>query len=177
MCSDCIALCRAPATFRAGSLVVSATGRYEGPLRAAILSYKRGRRDAGNVLGDLLAQSMRERLAAGTLLVPVPTAGARRRVRGFDQGVRLAQRLSTSTNHPLVVALRRRDASAQRGRSRTERLRACGHFACVAPRLVDGATIVLVDDVVTTGATLLDCAETLRACGAQVRGAVVLAYA
>jgi len=177
LCPACVAACRAPVRLRTGSLDVTAAGRYEGPLRSAILAYKRGRRDAGEILADLLGECVRERLGAQTVLVPVPTAAARRRERGFDQGVRLAQRLAAGAGCPLVLALRRRDGGAQRGRSRAGRLRACGHFACVAPRLVEGTEILLVDDVVTTGATLLDCADTLRACGARVRGAVVLAYA
>ena len=97
--------------------------------------------------------------------------------RGFDQGHRLAQHLGSRTGHPVLLALRRRDADAQRGRSRAERLQARGHFICIAPELVTGMRIVLVDDVVTTGSTLLDCAASLQECGAFVREAVVLAYA
>jgi ComF family protein len=158
-------------------VTVRAVAPYAGTFRRTILAYKRGRRDAGDTLAALLAERTACHIAAGALLVPVPTAAARRRERGFDQGIRLAQGLGERLNLPVLVALRRRCADAQRGRSREGRLAARGRFACDTPSLVSGARIVLVDDVVTTGATLFDCASVLQECGAIVREAVVLAYA
>lgn len=152
-------------------------GPYAGPLRAAILALKRGRRDAGDALAELLAERLRARFPPNRLIVPVPTAAARRRERGFDQGVRLAELVGARLQRPVLVALRRRAGDTQRGRSRTARLAAHGRYACAAPELVAGVRIVLLDDVVTTGATLRDCATALQAAGALVREAVVLAYA
>ncbi len=111
------------------------------------------------------------------VLVPVPTVARRRRERGFDQSVRLARRLGERSQRPVLLALRQIAGDAQRGRSRRARLGAVGRFACVAPSLVSGARVVLVDDVVTTGATLADAARTLVACGARIDHAIVLAYA
>jgi ComF family protein len=160
-----------------GGLVVTAAGRYAGVLRRAILLYKRGRRDAGDALAALLADRVLATIPAGMLLVPVPTTHRRRRARGFDQSARLAAELGVRAGLPVLVALEQVAGDAQRGRSRSARLRARGRFACTSPDLIAGADIVLVDDVVTTGATLRDCAATLERHGATVREAVVLAYA
>jgi ComF family protein len=159
------------------SLRVHAAGPYSGALRRAILAYKRGRRDAGDVLAELLAERVSGRLCADAILVPVPTTRARQRTRGFDQGARLAQQLGTRLHVPVLVALRQRGGVAQHGRSRALRLAERSRFMCTSPGLVAGTRIVLVDDVVTTGATLRDCAAALQECGALVREAVVLAYA
>ncbi len=162
---------------RAGDLVVSAAGRYAGVLRRAILLYKRGRRDAGDELAALAAERLGARVASGVLLVPVPTTGRRRRKRGFDQGVRLARGIGSRLDRPVLLALAQVAGDEQRGRSRRARLDARNRFRCVAPHLLAGARIVLIDDVMTTGATLRDCAATLERGGALVVGALVLAHA
>jgi ComF family protein len=177
LCLACSPPPAAAATITLPLVNVRAVAPYAGPFRRTILAYKRGRRDAGDTLTALLAERLTGRIASGTVLVPVPTAPGRRRERGFDQGVRLAQGLGERLRLPVLVALRRRSSDAQRGRSRAGRLAARGRFSCDAPALVAGVRIVLVDDVVTTGATLFDCASVLQECGALVREAVVLAYA
>jgi ComF family protein len=160
-----------------GPLRVAAVGPYAGPLRKAILQFKRGRRDTGEILGALLAERAGARLPSGVVLVPVPTFATRRRERGFDQSVLLAQACAARNGHPVLLALRQRVDDPQRGRSREARLRARARFVCTAPALVSGMRIVLVDDVLTTGATLRDCAATLQACGAAASEAIVLAFA
>jgi len=175
------AACRPPPEYvlhaRAGALTVHAVGRYAGALRRAILAFKRGRRDCGAVLGELFADRLAERVPPRAVLVPVPTANVRRRERAFDQSVVLANALGQAADVPVLAVLRQTAGDAQRGRSRAARLRAHGRFACTAPSLVAGARIVLVDDVMTTGATLRDCAATLECSGAAVRDACVLALA
>lgn len=177
LCAACRPSGRRILRLAPAELDVIAAGPYEGPLRTAVLAYKRGRRDAGEALAGLLAIAAEGSLPGCAVFVPVPTAAERIRERGFDQGVRLAQGLGTRMRVPVLQALRHCSGDAQRGRSRSARLAAHGRFACTAPALVEGARIVLVDDVVTTGATLADCASALRACGAVVREAVVVAYA
>ncbi len=163
--------------YGARGLAIDAAGRYAGVLRSAILLYKRGRRDAGDALSALLADRVADSLPANCVLVPVPTTRQRRGERGFDQGVRLARGLGTRTGLPVLLALAQVAGDAQRGRSRNARLAARGRFTCVAPDLIGGASVVLVDDVMTTGATLMDCACALERSGGIVAGAVVLAYA
>lgn len=150
-------------------------GRYEGPLRAAILACKRGRRDVARALGELLAERFAGRLGADTLLVPVPTSSGRRRARGFDQSAVLAAILAARAGVPVRRALGREvRRPAQHGRTRAERLAdAQGRFRVGA--VPHGERIVLIDDVVTTGATLRDGVRALRAAGATIGGAIVLA--
>jgi predicted amidophosphoribosyltransferase len=163
--------------YGAHGLAVDAAGRYAGVLRSAILLYKRGRRDAGDALSTLLADRVAASLPEDCILVPVPTTRSRRGDRGFDQSVRLARGLGARTGAPVLVALAQVAGDAQRGRTRARRVAARGRFACIAPNVIAEARVVLVDDVMTTGATLEDCVRTLERHGGVVAGAVVLAYA
>jgi ComF family protein len=152
---------------------------YEGPARALVRALKFG----GAVrLVDAMAAQMAANappgLLAGAALVPVPIHRVRRRRRGFNQAEELARALAARTGLPVSDCLERPGASAraaQVGRGRSDRL--------VAPagsvRLHRGAAVplraLLVDDVVTTGATLAACAAALRAEG--VREVRAIAYA
>jgi len=173
LCSECLPY--GLARIRVGALDVSVLGRYEGRLRRAILTFKHGRRDVGLALAAALAEHFSA--PPGVTLVPVPTTQARRRERGFDQGVFLARELGRRCGIGVLETLRQTAGDAQRGRSRSARLGARGRFSCSPPQLIDGARIVLVDDVLTTGATLSDCASVLSEAGARVAGAIVVAYA
>lgn len=161
--------------FSLGSLPVAALGTYDGPLRRAILAFKRGRRDVGLILAGTLARHLSSALPAHSVLVPVPTTAARRAQRGFDQAALLAREAGRLTGLGVLDILRQTAGDAQRGRSRLARLGARGRFRCSAGKLVDGVRVVLIDDVATTGATLRDCSAVLTAAGARVAGALVVA--
>jgi len=165
-----------------GGPPVVAAGRYRGPLRNAVIAYKeRGRRDlAGALSSVLLAPLAQARLplrSTGAIwLVPAPSRPAAARARGGDHVVRLCRQLARSdSRHRVAPALRlgrrARDSvgldAAARAANLAGRLRV---DARALPPL--GAPVILVDDVVTTGATAAEGCTTLAA-----HGAVVLAVA
>jgi ComF family protein len=176
--SDLCAACFSPmlpVRFALGDLRCVALAEYDGVLRRAILALKSGRRDVGDALGTLLGACVEP--ARVDALVPVPTTAARRRQRGFDQGELLARGAGRRAEVPVATLLRQSAGDGQRGRSRTQRLAAVGRFVCAAASVSEGARVLLVDDVATTGATLHDCAQALRRAGLWVSGAVVVARA
>jgi predicted amidophosphoribosyltransferase len=117
-------------------------------------------------VAELMADRI-EWLVPGHLLggsvVPVPPAPGRLRRRGFDPAGELAAALGTRLGLEVSSCLVRRGAGRQRGRGRAERIRHPPHIEPVAaaPR-----SVLLVDDVLTTGATLTSCASALRGAGA-----------
>jgi competence protein ComFC len=169
-CGSCLPSA-APIDIRLRLLRVRALGIYEDTLRDAVLALKDGRCDVAEALGILLAPAV----PGGTTLIPVPTTAARKRVRGVDGVVLMARIAARAAGATMVEALRQRAGDAQRGRSRTERLRAKDRFVCEAA--IAGRRVLLVDDVCTTGATLEDCAGAVRAAGGCIEGALVVAAA
>jgi ComF family protein len=157
---------------------VQAGGLFGGPLADAIHALKYGDRPAlARPLGRWLAS--RVSMPAGALVVAVPLGRRRRLDRGYDQAGRLAEQLARATGTPrLAGALRRvRETPPQVGRSRAARAaNVAGAFAA-DPRRVAGLELVLVDDVVTTGATAEAAARALLAAGARRITVVALARA
>lgn len=156
----------------AGSVGVTALGAYEGDLRRAVLAFKQGRRD----VADAFAARLEALVRSADVLVPVPTTALRRRERGFDGCELLARRVAQRAGCTAIVGLTQRAGDAQRGRSREARLAAQGRFRWRG-RPLRGCGVVLLDDVVTTGATLADCAAAVRDAGGEVERAVVIARA
>lgn len=154
-----------------GRLRVRALGEYRGGLRSAVLAVKDGRRDVAQALGVRLARL----LPPAACVVPVPTTAARRRARGMDGVAVMARAAATACDAGVVAALVRAGSAAQQGRTRSARLAAHGRFVCVRP--AGSPHAILLDDVCTTGATLLDCAAALDAAGTHVTEAVVVAIA
>ncbi len=142
---------------------------YEGVARDLVVALKFGARlPLARRAGAVIAARAPAGLLEGTI-VPVPPAPARRRWRGFDAAEAIAAALSAETGLPLSPCLRRSQGRRQVGRPRSERLAAPPQVRLAGP---PPATAVLVDDVVTTGATLGACARALRSggCG-RSRGA------
>ncbi len=110
-------------------------------------------------------------------VLPMPLSAARLRERGFNQALELARRMAPGKVDAGLL-LRTRDTAAQSGLGRAERLRNLeGAFALEPLRApeVRGRRIVLVDDVMTSGASLFSTAAVLRAAGAAHVTALVLA--
>lgn len=156
----------------------SAAFVFEGPLREAIhcLKYTHIRRVA-EPLGDLLAAHLREHPLPADGLVPVPLHPNRLAERGFNQSELLGLHLARATSLPLVARglVRCRDTSHQVGldaRARQENTHGAFGWQLAVP---PPARVLLLDDVLTTGATLNACAEALRAAGAREVRALTLA--
>ncbi len=102
------------------------------------------------------------------LIIPVPLHPARQRERGFNQAELLAELLAESTNLPMRNALERtRYTTTQTAYDRAERMENLhGAFRLRKNRDVRGLHVLLIDDVLTTGSTLSECARVLRKAGA-----------
>ena len=100
-------------------------------------------------------------LLSGTI-VPVPTAPLRTIARGFDPAAEVAAALARRTELPLQACLVRRGGGRQVGRRRAQRI---GHPPLIQARGKVPASVLLIDDVQTTGATLSSCARALRDAG------------
>jgi predicted amidophosphoribosyltransferase len=100
----------------------------------------------------------------GGAVVAVPPAQARRRRRGFDPAGELAAALAVRLDAEAVACLARRGSGHQVGRRRSERIRHPPRIESIAPA---PRSVLLIDDVLTTGATLTACAQALRASGAR----------
>jgi len=154
-----------------------AAGVYTGPLRDAVQRFKFGRRAAlARPLAALVLEQWAPAVPTGAVLVPVPLARARERERGFNQAALLAERVARALDAPLRSRwlARTRATAPQTALNATERrVNVSGAF--VASTSAAGADVVLVDDVLTTGATAAECARALRAAGARSVGVLTVA--
>lgn len=143
---------------------------FEGPVQRALhrLKYQRDICLA-DALAQLLAQHWQALALPGEMFIPVPLSAARLRERGYNQAGLLAQSLADLTGLPCrPTALHKvRHTVSQVGLSATERQdNVAGAFVAEA-RWVAGRAVVVVDDVATTGSTLVACAQALHQAGAH----------
>jgi ComF family protein len=153
---------------------------YAGIVRSAIHALKyAGERRLAVPLGAAIAVRWAEAGAGGQLLVPVPIHAERRRIRGYDQAVLLAEAAAAGLRLPTHAALARaRPTRPQFELGREHRMLNVADAFLVregSKSAVSGRWIVLVDDVATTGATLVACAHALLAAGASGVSACTLA--
>jgi ComF family protein len=147
---------------------------YEGPARDLVRALKfHGALSLAREMSALVVASAPEGLLRGSL-VPVPLHPVRMRRRGFNQAAVLAVALARATGVATSECLRRRGAGPpQVGRSRGARLG--GPAGSIEPRARVPPTALIVDDVVTTGATLAACAAALREAGTREVAAIAFA--
>ena len=182
LCAECAAAVRPhPRIVRDRPCRVAAAGEYDGALRSAIIAWKeRGRFTVERPLAHLVAASVLALDAEGPIaLVPIPSRPDRRRARGADVVTDLARRAATllrsvdvdaSAVPSLAFVKRVRDQAGLSATARADNVR-----GSLAARRAPTAPVVLVDDIVTTGATLGEAVRAFGARGLTVAGAAVMA--
>jgi competence protein ComFC len=157
--------------------VTRSVGPFEGWLKNAILHCKyQGEWARAEPLADALAGAVAD-IASCDAVVPVPLHPARFRQRGFNQSQLLARQLTRLSGiHIMEPLARSRHTSAQATLPAESRLsNVAGAFALTRGANVEGLSLLLIDDVITTGATLVTCAEVLLKAGAKSVSAATLA--
>lgn len=185
LCAGCLA--RIPVSQNAPSRDIAACFNYRDELVKRLiwkLKYRGGKR-LGVILGTYAAQKLSGepfRSLTTPILVPIPLSRGHLRMRGFNQADVLADGMLSVVGNQCEknsdVLRRVRDTGSQTNvRNREERMKnVAGCFAVSDPRCVSGRDVILVDDVVTTGATLREARETLLRAGVRRITALVIAH-
>ncbi len=157
-------------------------GPYRGALRAHLLFLKRKPQVCGR-LRERIREALRDEplFSDVELVLPVPLHPRRLRERGYNQAAVLAKDVARALARPLREDVMRRivDTEPRRaGMDARERAQSiAGSFAVTSEEAVRGKVILLVDDVYTSGATLNECARTVRQAGARLVFGFVIARA
>lgn len=165
LCDDCLQIARPWQAGRAAML-------YRDNARKIVLALKHGdQMELARPAGDWLARAAQPILRPGMVVLPVPLHWLRMLRRKYNQAVLLSAALARVTGLPHCpdALIRRRNTGSQEGRSRDARFARLQDAFAVHPRRVDrirGHDILLVDDVMTSGATFAAASEALLAAGA-----------
>lgn len=156
-----------------------ACGVYEGALRASVLALKREPHAARRISRLMFEAQQQAPLNVATRIVPVPLHAERERERGFNQAAILGRALAALSGLPFDEWSLARTAYTAQHRAgmdaRARRETVAEAFEVRRPRLIQGKRLLLVDDVLTTGATASACARALKAAGAQAVFVLTLA--
>ncbi|UCG62539.1 MAG: ComF family protein [Candidatus Zixiibacteriota bacterium] len=172
---------RCPAC-RDDALVLYAYGNYTGPLEQIVIQFKfKGIMRPAGFFAEAIASRFGELIkpAEGLVLVPVPLHPTRENRRGYNQAEILARRLSETLGIPmrtdvLTRTKKRRPQARLNHRERAVNIRGVYEVAEV---LDDSGSVLLVDDVVTSGATVREASRTLQTAGIDVGGVISIAHA
>jgi len=177
LCVRCLAAgkdapgCRREAGYRAWAAWV-----YEERAALAVHALKfHGRPRVSSSLGRWIANALPSAYRPD-LVLGVPLHPARRRERGYDQAGRLAEATALALGCPrLEGALQRVRPTRPQARlgPRARRVNLAGAFQVTEPTALEGRTVLVVDDVITTGSTMEACLAVLAACGARATGAAL----
>lgn len=155
---------------------------YRGDVRESFHRYKfEGRDFYAEPYGRLMAQCVRDKLGPGfDLICWAPLSQKRRRKRGYDQAELLARAVAAGLGKPIVPVLRKVRDTVEQSSLEDDAARAqnaAGAYEAADPAAVEGKRVLLVDDIVTTGSTLSQCAQILLDAGANEVWTAVFARA
>lgn len=145
---------------------------YEGTVREAIQRYKfQGAQAYYHAFGDLVAERIyREMDGKYDILSWVPLAPDRFRHRGYDQSKLIAKNAAKRLRKELVPTLKKRrgvNPQSLAGDKAARKANITGAFTALHPERFSGKRVLLIDDIMTTGSTLSECAKTLLMAGAE----------
>lgn len=154
-------------------LLVRSLGRFDEYYKELIHRFKYGKKiPLGKRLGRRLGETINDDsiFLKSDFLIPVPLHKSRYRERGFNQSEIIAEEISKATGLPFLKDMlkRKKNTKDQTNLSPQEREKNVrGAFVVTEPEMINGKKIILVDDVITTGATLSECARMLKQAGAE----------
>ena len=144
---------------------------YEGSVRASILRYKfRGSRSYSESYGRLLAMKLLQEDICFDILTWVPISLRRKWRRGYDQVERIARSCAKELGVTPVSVLKKTRHNPQQSSLRdfsARKANVLGVYRITDPAMIAGKRILLLDDILTTGATVSECARTLLSAGAK----------
>ena len=157
---------------------------YSAPVKRLVLRFKNAQMTAlTRFMGHYMAQNASELIESCDFIVPVPLHAERLKARGFNQATLLAYELARSHRHkvaPFLLARKKKTSSKAGLSAEARRKNVENAFEITRPKkdfFIQNKKILLVDDVMTTGATLNACAQALCAAGASQVNVVVFSRA
>lgn len=156
---------------KSSSMVVHAVGVYDQPLKPLVTKKFSGSLKAARVMGQVMADYVQISDLSYDIVVPIPLHWTRYARRGYNQAVIAGREVARRSNKPLHILLARKKKTAfQFGLSSLERQKNLAHaftsswwYAYRMRECLEGKHVLLVDDLCTTGATLVQAAKVIQA--------------